>query len=124
MKKAIKITAENAEKINEMIAKEEGKARSRTIIAADIFRTIDTIEKRLDIPKKYLVGIVARLDLNAQDFPKAYKYTPYSTHATIERRPAGWYLVYVWRDICKDKRIILELPEEAKQKIIAKYTSL
>lgn len=110
----------NMKKINEMIKKAEGRATARTIGYKDIAYNIEDIEKTLGIPKKDMIGIVAYVDSNAQDFPNAYKYTPYSTQYVIERKASGWDLVEVERGRTerRKRKFRLKLTDIAKEAIV------
>lgn len=110
----------NMKKINEMIKKAEGRATTRTIEYKDIAYNIEDIEKTLGIPKKDMIGIVAYVDSNAQNFPNAYKYTPYSTQYTLERKASGWDLVAVKRGRTerRNRKFRLVLTDVAKEAII------
>ena len=123
MKTKIKIHDTNIAKIENAIREAEGRATARTITAGDVFRAIQEIETALNIPKKYTVGITAHIDYNAQVFPRAYKYTPESTHFEIERAAAGWYITSISRDTCGRKRYRLTLTEDAKKAIIDSKTA-
>lgn len=110
----------NKAKIEEMIKKVEGRSTARTISYNDIVSDIECIEKELGIPKSHMVGIVANVDTNSQDFPNAYKYTPMSTQYVIERKPSGWDLKDVWRGGTRryNNRYGLTLTDDAKAAII------
>ena len=117
----IVVKESNREKIEQSIKAAEGRATARTIDYSHIEHFIKRIEKRLNIPKKSMRGIVARVDYWADDFPKAYKHTPYSTHFIIEKVATGWALVDVSRERTRraTQECILSLTEEAKKAIIA-----
>lgn len=119
----IVVKESNREKIEQAIKEAEGKATARTIDYSHIEHFIKRIEKRLNIPKKSMRGIVANVDYWADNFPSAYSYTPYSTNFIIEKVSTGWALVDVYRE--RTRRItqecILSLTEEAKEAIIASY---
>lgn len=110
----------NRKKIEAMIKAAEGRATTRTINFASILLSINCIEEELAIPKKHMVGITASVDYNAQNFPNAYKYTPYSTHFTVKRKSSGWDLIAVSRDITRreNQRFKLTLTEEAREALI------
>ena len=91
-------------KVNDVIKNVEGRASARTITADDVFTAINYLEEKLNIPKKYMIGIKAAIDVNAQHFPSAYKYDPMSTIFEVERKSSGWVLT-----------------EEAKKQIINNY---
>ena len=122
--KKIKITPANTARIDEAIAAIQGKATARTISAADVIQATAEIERRLDICKKDMTGIIARVDIHAQDFPSAYKYTPYSTHFEIERGPAAWYVTEIRRGICIRVKYSLTLTDTAKTAIVKRFETM
>lgn len=74
------------------------RAKVRTISAGDIVSALYVIEKLLNISKKSMDGVSVTVDLNAQKFPSAYKYTPESTIFTAEYKRGQWRIT----DICRD----------------------
>lgn len=124
--KNIKINKENIAAIDEIIRQAEGRSSVRQISAKLVMETADGITKRLGIPKKAMVGIVVYADPNAQKFPNAYKYTPESTHFTMEYRSGGWYLTDVERAPVNSptKAYSVVLTETAKAAIIAACQTL
>ena len=112
----------NKEKIMMMIKEAEGRSTARTITYEDIICDIDTIERRLGITKKAMVGIKAHVDHNAQKFPNAYKWTPSSTHYTITKKAGGWDISNINRNTTRNKMFYLELPDSAKKAIIESVT--
>lgn len=114
------IKESNKEKIEKMITEAEGRARERKITYADMVHGIKKIEGWLGIPKAHMEGIVVYVDHNAQNFPNAYKYTPYSTQYMMVRKRSGWDLRQVYRDITRrdNHTYELELTDKAKESII------
>lgn len=110
----------NKNKIEKMIKEAEGRATTRTITYNNIVIALKCIENKLNIYKKDMVGIIASVDLNAQNFPNAYKYTPKSTHFNVIRKANGWDLRWIERDITRREghTYELELPEHSKVAII------
>lgn len=110
----------NEAKITAAIKEAEGRATARTLEYKDIKTALDRIEKRLGIAKKALLGVKVRVDVNAQTFPNAYKWTPESTHFVAERTASGWALTEVYRDRVEgpNSRYIVKLTDEAKDAII------
>ena len=78
---------------------------------------------KLPIAKKYYEGIEVEIDVNAQDFPNAYKYTPESTIFCAVYKNRNWHITNIRRDTCKrpKEKITLVLPSETKQAIIRFY---
>ena len=88
----------NADRINAAIKEAEGRATARTITAMDVNSAAEKITRRLNISKTALKGVSAHVDPWAQDFPRAYKYTPESTQFDLIYTGSGWALVNVDRD--------------------------
>lgn len=110
----------NAEKINAAIRDAEGRATARTITAQNVIDTARKITRRLDIPKKYMVGITASVDYHAQNFPNAYRYTPESTHFTMTCTASGWILTGVSRETTRraSRAVDIRLTDDARAMII------
>lgn len=121
--KPIIVKEENRAKLQQELDALQQRSRVRTIDVNDIFKACSRIEKELNVTKKALVGTVAIVDPNSQDFPKAYKYTPESTSFRIERTSTGWKLTDLYRDTCAryNNRYIVTMTEAAKQEILHKF---
>ena len=114
------INDKNKEKTNEYLSKIQGRATARIIDYDILVQATKEIEKHLGIPKKAMLGIEIDVDWYAQTFPRAYKYTPESTHAVIRRTPTGWKLLYAYRGETRTSghTYILTLTDTAKKAII------
>ena len=94
--KAIKISAENAEKINAAIGEVEGKATARTLDADDLIkiaeRSTEQVAARTFLPKSHQTGAVVtyRMRIN---LPNRYKYALEYTEVALVRRQSGWFLL-------------------------------
>lgn len=78
----------------------------RTIDADDLFKLIVFYENRLNrfLSYKDMKDATVEIDLNAQEFPNAYKYAPYSTIAKVKcTGPRSWAILSVKRDITQSK---------------------
>lgn len=120
----IVIKESNKERIEAEIKLAEGKATVRKLEFSDIIKTIERVEKKLDISKKSMTGIKIFVDVNAQPFPNAYKYIPDSTHFSAIKTKTGWNLLDIERDRCRDgygKRVEMILTDEAKKEILKNY---
>ena len=118
--KPIIIKPENKAEICGAIFEAEGRAKVRTLTYEDMERAIKKIENKLEIPKKHMIGIKADCDMNAQSFPRAYKYTPESTQFGLEYTSSGWKVTWIRRDVCwnvSSKHIKLYLTDDAKEAI-------
>lgn len=115
----------NKEKIETTIKSAEGRATARTIIYRDIVHSLEKLEKSLGIRKKDMLGITADIDYNAQDFPKAYKYRPESTHFKVTKKSGGWDLISVYRDTTRrdGHKFHVTLTEDAKKAIVESKTT-
>jgi len=91
------INEANKDKLTAAIKEAEGRASVRCITAEDIIMAADKITKRLGVTKKNLIGSVALVDINAQDFPNAYRYTPESTQFRMEYTASGWAVTEIMR---------------------------
>ena len=118
--KEIIIKESNKERIEAAIKEVEGRATARTIDFYDIIRDIKNIEGELSIAKKDMIGIIADVDHNAQDFPKAYKYTPESTHYVLTRKTSGWAISHITRRKTRSSKHTyqLTLTDTAKKAIL------
>lgn len=122
--KAINLKERSEKTINalqEAIKEAEGRATARKISYHDIFTRIEAVEGKLKITKKAMNGIKICCDPNAQDFPKAYKYTPESTHFVAEYKNGSWRITNIFRDVCGKHDIKIELTEEAEKAILENY---
>ena len=111
-----------SEKINAAIAAAEGKAKVRTITAKDIYDAIMEVESRLGIPKKSMDGVFIMVDVNAQNFPKAYKYIPVSTWFEAVFRSGSWKLSRIYRSATssENRGFYVNLTDDAKKAIITR----
>lgn len=114
------IKKDNETKIAEIISKAEGRATARTITVKDMLDALECVEKTLGIHKKDMIGITVDIDVNAQDFPNAYKYTPESTQFRAIYKKSGWDLIAVSRERTRSARrtYIIEHTAESKKAII------
>lgn len=112
------------DKLNAIIASEEGRAKERRIDARMVCEAIEQIEDRLSLPKKRMEGIIAEVDMNAQDFPSAYKWKAQSTRLRMEYRNGSWRILSIYRDDCRREkaRYLLNLTEDARQAILERHT--
>lgn len=119
-KEAEKAKAAALAPIDEIIRQAEGKARERRITAAEIVDCLVGITDDLNITKTALNGTRVSADLNAEDLPKAYKYTAKSTHFSALFDGGKWWLVGVGRGDLRraSKRLALTLSDTAKAAII------
>ena len=120
----IRICKENRDKIQKTLDAVQGKCKERTITVDDIIYSVKDIEDELKIAKKAMIGIKVESDQCCQNFPNAYKYTPYSTQYGMERTPSGWFLAWVERKPTKrsGNQYNLTLTEDAKKALVERFT--
>lgn len=117
------VKSENAEKIQKAINEAEGKARERKVTAKQLIACAEKLDKKLGIAPAHLKGVTARVDINAQDFPNAYKYIPESTVAIFEHTGRAWALIDVKRDRTDiaSKAVRFNLTDEAREWIVRRF---
>ena len=110
----------NKEKIEMELEKVQCRCLYRKVSFDNLSSIIKDIEDKLDIPKSRMLGVDADVDYNAQDFPRAYKFNPESTHIRIKKVASGWALIDVWRGKCRPstQKYILDLPDDAIMAIV------
>jgi hypothetical protein len=121
--KPIKITKENASKIDAEIDLIQEKAQVRLIYLSDVYQRIESIEKQLEklLFKKDWNGLTFSVDENARKFPKSYFVTPVSTQYVLKREKSGWYFESISRKRCSEKMVITDLRPKANE--MADYVS-
>lgn len=112
-----------SEKLSAEIEKAEGRPRERTISAADVVTALESVEKKLGLRKCELEDVVVHIDIHAQDFPRAYKYTPKSTQFTAVFRNGSWRILHISREITRKygQKYHVELSDVAKQAILKSH---
>lgn len=120
--KPIKLS--DTEKLLAAIVEAEGRATVRVITPDDISNAIIIIEKKLSIPKKYMDGVSAEVDYNAQQFPNAYKYTPESTFFDAINKKGIWYITSIYRGRTRgtSHAIAINLTDAAKAEMLVSHT--
>lgn len=101
----MKINTNNRQKIEAAINSAQGtRCTARLITYGDVLRAVEAVEQRLielGIPKVEWAGLRVACDPNAQDFPRAYKYTPEATLFVLMRGAAAWFVVSIDRSHCE-----------------------
>ena len=120
----IRICKENENKLQEALNAVQWRSRERTITTTDIICSVKDVEDTLGIPKKAMIGVKVVSDQCCQNFPNAYKHTPYSTQYGMERTSSGWFLIWVERRPTKraGNQYNLELTEAAKSALVDRFT--
>lgn len=88
------------DKLNLIIHAAEGRARERRIDAGAIAVFLNGFDRYLPISKKSMEGVTIDVDLNAQRFPRAYRYTPESTHFIAVYKRGSWWITDIIRRAC------------------------
>ena len=124
MNKPIVISEKNRDRLDCAISEIQKRTSEREIDVNDLFRAISEVENKLGIPKCSMIDTKVYVDMNAQEFPNAYRHTPYSTQFTMRKTAKGWNLIDVKRGICRrpSSRYILVLSNDAKNAIIESKT--
>lgn len=108
------------EPLSAAIREAEGRATARCLTARDVMFALESITKNLNIGKTLMRGIKATVCPAAQDFPRAYKYTPEATTFCAEYKPGGWVVTGIERTKCPraSQEYYIELTENAKTAIL------
>ena len=119
----IRICKENRDKIQKAIDAVQWRCKERTITVDDIIYSVKDVEDNLKIAKKAMIGVKVESDQCCQNFPNAYKYTPYSTQYGMERTSSGWFLTWVDRKPTKrsGNQYNLALTEAAKEALVERF---
>lgn len=119
------IKESNRARIEKILEKVQKKSRVRTINYDMLQSEIEKVNRRLcDIPATYQVGIEVDIDIHAENFPNAYRWTPESTQFSMIRTSSGWKLLDIYRGTTKREkyRALFKLTDEAKEALLAAYT--
>ena len=99
--KEINLSNTKATELIESVLNEVQKRTSvREITCNTIYSELSKIESKLNIPKKYMNGIIAYVDFHAQNFPRAYlkhNHHPESTQFCAQYRNGSWRLMWIER---------------------------
>ena len=108
------------DKLQAVLDSGQKRAKTRVIISIMVYDALTEIENKLGISKKALDGVKVYVDVNDQNFPKAYKYKPESTWFNAEFKRGTWYLTDVYRDETArlNRGKIVELTEAAKTAVL------
>ena len=125
MKTNIKLAENNVNRIQSTLDIVQERAKVRTITPAHIFKACELAERKLNIPKKCMNGIEIRVDVNAEKYASAYKYTPYATIFKAVYKNNGWTATEISRGVAENNEngIIFKLTDTAKQAILNNYKS-
>ena len=115
----------NKERINKIFDEVQARASVRTCSYFDVTYAIKELEKKFNIPKKYLKGVKVFCSPHAQNFPSAYKGYPESTYFRLEHNGTGWKVTRIARYEMYhngEKHYSVTLTDEAKTAILRKYS--
>lgn len=126
MKKEIKITIENNEKIQAELDRAQGRSEARTLNAFRIKSIANDAEMALDklgLSKKDRVAATLYYTTHCR-MPGGYKYRESSTEITLVRRSSDWFLAEVkrterWPNEKNNTAFILTADQKAK--IVSKF---
>lgn len=124
--KPIIINEHNRNKIEKALNEVQKRCTTRAINYFDIVHELKAVINQLCFvcTKKGLENTSVLIDVNGQNFPNAYKFSPESTQFGAIYLKGKWRLVYVGRDYCKSyaQRWNIYLSETAKQNILDSYS--
>lgn len=113
------IKKQNEERIKSALEAVQKRTKVRNVDVNNIYKMVEEIEKKLEIPETSMLGIKADVDYNAQNFCRAYRYIPESTHVCLEKFVSGWGITGIERRRCRPSRskYVLSLTEHARSAI-------
>ena len=120
MELKIEINEKNMAKIESALNEVQKRSRERTITVKQIMEMPNTLKRHYGIHKKDFEGSVFYIDMNAQNFPNAYKYKPMSTQFEIYCKNGKFRLDGITREQTRreGKRVIAYLSETTKEAIL------
>lgn len=112
--------------LRDMINSAEGRSYERCVEALDIVHTcVHLPHDYRNASLKTLEGCSFDIDLNAQSFPKSYRYTPISTHFFLTVEKGKWNLTDVRRMRCTTIKIrTLHMTTALETHLVASYRNL
>lgn len=113
-----------AKRIKAELEAVQGRCKVRTIDFDDIRQTLESVEKKIGIPKCWLDGCTLSIDINAQNFPLPYKYIPESTIFVAENKKGVWYVTDIFRSNCRraNDMVRMALTDDAKREILYRFS--
>lgn len=126
MKKSIVLTEKNRDRIQAVLDEVQEKSKTRTITFDEMIDAAWRVTRHLDIPVRRMKGVRALIDVNAQRFPRSYKFMPYSTQFEIEHSGLEWRVIRIerlpmWKS---EKKAIITLTAGAERAIIERAEKL
>ena len=119
----IVIKEENKDRIEKILNEVQKLCRVRLITYNEMYDFLEKLRKLYPISNKNLNGCVFEIDLNAQTFPSAYKYTPESTQFEVIYKNGYFKLIAVYRYQTKGPKSKVEakLTSEAEAAILKSF---
>lgn len=117
----------NLEKAKIMLDKVQEKCTVRCISISHIENALGAVDDRLKniSTKKDAIGTNVNVDWNAQIFPRAYNYTPYSTVFSATLTSKGWRIDSVEREKTRPHhRIIIHFTEETLKHLAEHFDTI
>lgn len=104
----------------------QGRARVRLVSAEEIALALLRLERTLGITKKAMHGVSVTMDLNAQQFPGAYKGIPESTIFSAVYKSGSWRITDIRRDRTRapSNAVTVEHTEESRKALLYRFTYL
>jgi hypothetical protein len=115
------ISDSNRDRITREISATEGRATARLISAQKVLDACESIKRWYNVSMAALEGCRFEVDINAQHFPRAYKYTPESTHFIMCVAGGKWRLLEVKRCACTTIKVHADLTKECREAILQNY---
>lgn len=113
--------------IVEAVHEVQMRSYSRQVFPLEILKACEDIETSLNISKKALTGTVVHVNPWPEKpyYVRPYRHykKPVSTQFTLERKTNGWYLIFIDRCICTQRKYDIRLSETAKMAIISRIES-
>lgn len=114
------IKAENSERIQKLLRENEGPARVRKGSVEDILEAVEEIKRHTGLSEYQLRGSRYRVNSSPAKIAQSYirKGIPMATYYEIVFENSKAYLVDVYRDAARGRRVEGQLSENAKTSLL------
>lgn len=114
------------QKLQDEINEVQKRSKVRTVTVDQIVNALIEIDNLLEIPVKAKEGLFVEVDVNAQNFPRAYKYTPESTHFYAAFSKGSWRVVDIRREttLREKSRIVIHHTAASKEALIERFSCI
>ena len=114
------IKAENSERIQKLLKENEGPARVRKGSVEDILEAVEEIKRHTGLSEYQLRGSRYRVNSSPARIASAYlkKGMPLSTYYEIAFENGKAYLVDIYRDAARGRRVEGQLSENARTSLL------